>query len=503
MSNSKKQKYDYHLPECVIGRPRTRIVCTLGPATDQVEIMCDLIRAGMSVARLNLSHGDSESHRNYVKDVRAAAEITGAPIGILADLPGPKYRSGDVDEGTIQLERGARLTLTASTVKTTADRTTVWPPGIHHDVSVDSRILIDEGAIELVVERVDGVDVHCRVTSPGALGSRKAVTTPGITSTLDYLTNETRSALEFVKENDVEFVGLSYVRNSIDLEQVKGCLKDSTYPHQLIAKIEVAEGVNNLKSILDQVDGLMVARGDLGVELPIEDVPGIQRRMIREANDAGKVVITATQMLESMIESSQPTRAEASDVHNAVRDGSDAIMLSGETSIGKYPVRTVEYMAQIARRAEEELDYSGLLERRREAREASGQSLDEAIAYGAVRTARAVGASVILAFTESGSTAARVASYRPSTPLVAMLRDETAGSRLTLRWGLITLYAPEFSLLQQMFPEGSRAAKETGFASDGDLAVAVAGIPIGVPGNTNLLRVIRIPEPVTPLSPGV
>ena len=178
MSNSKKQKYDYHLPECVIQRPRTRIVCTLGPATDQVEIMCDLIRAGMSVARLNLSHGDSESHRNYVKDVRAAAEITGAPIGILADLPGPKYRSGDVDEGTIQLERGARLTLTASTVKTTADRTTVWPPGIHHDVSVDSRILIDEGAIELVVERVDGVDVHCRVTSPGALGSRKAVTTP-------------------------------------------------------------------------------------------------------------------------------------------------------------------------------------------------------------------------------------------------------------------------------------------------------------------------------------
>ena len=465
--------------------------------------MCDLIRAGMSVARLNLSHGDSESHRNYVKDVRAAAEITGAPIGILADLPGPKYRSGDVDEGTIQLERGARLTLTASTVKNhrrshhrLAARN---PPRCFGRFSNPDR----RGR-----HRVSGRTCRrCRRSLPGDVTRRAGISQSrndaGITSTLDYLTNETRSALEFVKENDVEFVGLSYVRNSIDLEQVKGCLKDSTYPHQLIAKIEVAEGVNNLKSILDQVDGLMVARGDLGVELPIEDVPGIQRRMIREANDAGKVVITATQMLESMIESSQPTRAEASDVHNAVRDGSDAIMLSGETSIGKYPVRTVEYMAQIARRAEEELDYSGLLERRREAREASGQSLDEAIAYGAVRTARAVGASVILAFTESGSTAARVASYRPSTPLVAMLRDETAGSRLTLRWGLITLYAPEFSLLQQMFPEGSRAAKETGFASDGDLAVAVAGIPIGVPGNTNLLRVIRIPEPVTPLSPGV
>ena len=498
MSNNNKRKYDYHLPECLIRRPRTRIVCTLGPATDQVEIMCDLIEAGMSVARLNLSHGSVESHRDYVRDVRTASGITGAPIGILADLPGPKYRTGDVADGTVNLEEGAAFTLTASNVRTGPDRTTVWPPGLHDDVTMGARVLIDEGAIELIVERVDGVDIHCRVTSPGALESRKAVTTPGITSTLDYLTSETKSALDFVKENDIEFVGLSYVRNSQDLEQVKACLKDSSYPHQLIAKIEVAEGVENLKSILEQVDGVMVARGDLGVELPIEDVPGIQRRIIREANDAGKVVITATQMLESMIDSPQPTRAEASDVHNAVRDGSDAIMLSGETSIGSYPVRTVEYMAQIARRAEEELDYSGLLERRREARELSGQSLDEAISYGAVRTARAVGASVILAFTESGSTAARVASYRPSTPLIAMMRDETAGPRLTLRWGLITLYAPEFSLLQQMFPEGSRAAKETGFAQDGDLAVAVAGIPIGVPGNTNLLRVIRIPEPVTP-----
>ena len=503
MSSNEKRTYDYHLPECVIRRPRTRIVCTLGPATDQVEIMCDLIGAGMSVARLNLSHGDAESHRNYVKNVRTASEITGSPIGVLADLPGPKYRTGDIDARTIQLEPDAPFTLTASAVSTTAERTTVWPPGLHEDVEVGARVLIDEGAIELIVERVEGVDIHCRVTSPGALESRKAVTTPGITSTLDYLTSETVAALEFAKENDVEFIGLSYVRNSQDLEQVKECLNDSPYPHQLIAKIEVAEGVENLNSILEQVDGVMVARGDLGVELPIEDVPGIQRRIIREANDAGKVVITATQMLESMIDSPHPTRAEASDVHNAVRDGSDAIMLSGETSIGMYPVKTVEYMAQIARRAEEELDYSALLERRREARELSGQSLDEAIAYGAVRTARAVGASVILAFTESGSTAARVASYRPSTPLIAMMRDETAGPRLTLRWGLITLYAPEFSLLQQMFPEGSRAAKETGFAQDGDLAVAVAGIPIGVPGNTNLLRVIKIPEPVGPYSAGV
>ena len=503
MSTNNNQNFDYHLPECVIRRPRTRIVCTLGPATDQVEIMCDLIRAGMSVARLNLSHGDGESHRSYVKNVRIAAEITGAPIGILADLPGPKYRNGEVGEGTIQLEQDAPFTLTASAVTTTAERTNVWPSGIHVDVQVGSRILIDEGAIELVVESIDGVDVYCRVTSPGVMQSRKAVTTPGVTSTLDYLTNETRSALDFAMENEVEFIGLSYVRNSEDLAQVKDWLKNSTYPHQLIAKIEVAEGVRNLESILEQVDGVMVARGDLGVEMPIEDVPGIQRRMIRNANDAGKVVITATQMLESMIESPHPTRAEASDVHNAVRDGSDAIMLSAETSIGKYPVRTVEYMAQIARRAEEELDYGGLLERRREARERNGQNLDEAIAYGAVRTARAVGASVILAFTESGSTAARVASYRPATPLVAMMRDETAGPRLTLRWGLITLNAPVFDRLQQMFPEGSRAAKETGFATDGDLAVAVAGMPIGVPGNTNLLRVIRIPEPITPLSGGV
>ena len=495
MTQQEERRYDYHLPDYVLHRPRTRIVCTVGPATESVATICDLIRAGMSVARLNLSHGTAEDHLQYLENIRRAAEIMDVPIGVLADLPGPKYRTGDSAGANIRLETGQNFTLTAERAPSTNQQAAVWPAGLHRDIVAGSRVIVDEGAIELDVQQVEGREIHCKVAAGGILQSRKAVTAPGHTSTLDYFTDETNSALNFAMEAGVEFIGLSYVRNREDIRRVRERLSKSPDKLQLIAKIEVAEAVRNLRSILHEVDGVMVARGDLGVELPIENVPGLQRRIVRMANEAGKVVIVATQMLESMIESPHPTRAEASDVYNAIQEGADAIMLSGETSIGRYPARTVEYMAQIARRAEVEMDFEGFLQGRRDALLEQGQSVDDAIAYSAVRTASILDASVILAFTESGSTAARVASFRPYAPLMAVVRDPDARPRLSLRWGVIAVNAPKLMWVQEIFLEGSRAALESGFSSDGDLAVVVAGMPIGVPGNTNMLRVVRIPEP--------
>ena len=263
---------------------------------------------------------------------------------------------------------------------------------------------------------------------------------------------------------------------------------------QLIAKIELRQAVENIGSILQSADGVMVARGDLGVELPIAEVPGVQKHIIRAANHAGKVVITATQMLESMIDSPMPTRAEATDVHNAVKDGTDAVMLSAETSIGKYALEATQCMAQVAVKAEEELNHNQFIEERHSANLRSGVVVDDAIAYSAVRVADAVGAKLIIAFTESGSTAGRVASFRPKTPVLGMVGDPTAERRLTLRWGVQSLRAPTFASVQEMFVEGSKAAQEAGYCKKGDLAIAVVGMPIGVPGNTNLLRVIRVPE---------
>ncbi|MEX0762168.1 MAG: pyruvate kinase [Dehalococcoidia bacterium] len=485
---------EYKLPDFILARPRTRIVCTIGPATGSPERMLALVRAGMSVARLNLTHGTREDHKSYVSTAREVAKQAGVDVGILADLPGPKYRLGEVSRDGIVLNAGDPFVLTADTVKATEERATVWPAGLHVDVPAGSKVLIDEGAVELRVDHVSGVEIRCTVEVGGLLQPRKAVTAPGNTSTLDYFTDETVEALDFASEADVDFVGLSYIRNVDDLRRVKSYLAERGRNPLLVSKIELREAVNNLDSIVDESYGVMVARGDLGVELPLAEVPGVQRRIVFAANSKGKPVITATEMLESMIESPHPTRAEATDVHNAVRDGTDAIMLSGETSIGKHPVRAVEYMADIALRAEEEMDYEFLMQRRHEALIRSGQAVDDAIAYSACRTAATLGAKVILAFTESGSTAARVASFRPRTPIIALMRERSA-ARIALRWGIIPVRVPGFESVQQMFYEGSRAAVDAGFAQDGDLAVAVVGMPIGIPGNTNLLRVIKVPEP--------
>ncbi len=493
------------LPSFVRNAPRTRIVCTIGPATGNVAKARQLIRAGMSVARLNLSHGDSDEHHEYVAAIREAARQTGVPIGILADLPGPKYRIGTVDPDQainqsgrqgIQVNARDKFVLTAERVHTTTEHGTVWPAGLHHDIKPRARILIDEGAVELRVDEVDGEEIHCTVRRGGLIQSDKAVTAPGNTSTLDYFTDETIAALKFAVEADVDFVGLSYIRNRDDLRAVRKWLSDAGRNPALVAKIEIKEAVENLEEILDATDAIMVARGDLGVEMPLHLVPTTQKRMIRMANEVGKPVITATQMLESMRDNPYPTRAEATDVYNAVRDGTDAVMLSAETSVGDHPVAAVRFMARVSKMAERYLDNPMLRNRRMAIIDKEGRhaQINAIIAFDAARTADTLRSKAIITFTETGTTADRVAAFRPRTPIVALSPNEKTLNNLSMRWGVIPLLAERLTELDQMFDYASSLAVQHGFAKDSDTVVLVAGVPIGESGSTNLLRVSTIGE---------
>ena len=491
-----RMSQSYELPAFLKNRPRTRIVCTIGPATSSASMVERLIRQGMSVARLNLSHGSRADHEHFVATVREVADRLNVSIGILADLPGPKYRLGIMSEKGLRLKRNDQFTLYANPRPGTVTGVNVWPIGLHRDVKKNARIMLDEGKVEMRVVEVKGSDIVCRVTSGGPLTDNKAVTAPGNTSTLDYFTDETEVALQFAIDADVDFIGLSYIRDISDLNRVRERLNAAGRTALLVSKIEIKQAVDNLDSILDASDAVMVARGDLGVELPIEMVPGVQKRIIRRANARGKPVITATQMLESMIESPTPTRAEATDIHNAVRDGTDAIMLSGETSIGRHPVRVVQYMARIARRAEKFLDFEELSSRRREYAVSRHSSVGDAIAYNAVVAGQDLDGKVILAFTESGTTAARIASFRPRLPVLSLSPFPEVGRRLSLRWGVTPIQVMKYETVQDMFYTGSELALQTGYAKEGELAVAVVGMPIGVGGTTNLVRVISLPEPM-------
>ncbi|MBN4064583.1 pyruvate kinase [Dehalococcoides mccartyi] len=485
------------LPPFLKSRARTRIVCTIGPATGTLPRIKRLIRAGMSVGRLNLSHGSPADHNSYVSVLRQAAEEMGVAVGILADLPGPKYRVGEMEQPEITLVTGQQFVLQRTPIDGTAERANVWPLGLHSDIKIGAPVLIDEGSIELRVEELDDEEIHCRVTMGGVMKPNKAVTAPGNTTTVDYFTPETVDALTWVGSSDIDFVGLSYVRDAGDVKRVRKHLSDSGVTPQLVAKIEIQQAVDNLHEILIESDAVMVARGDLGVELPFERVPSVQKQIIRMANEIGKPVITATQMMESMIESPSPTRAEVTDVYNAVRDGTDAIMLSAETSIGKHPFRAVQAMTKIAKRAERYLEYPKLAGRRRNAAAKGGLPVDDSIADSAAVVASSLKAKAIVAFTESGSTAERVAAYRPETPLFALTPNIGAGAKLALRWGVIPIVVQQYDDIQDMFHAASDVALETKIAKEGDAIVAVVGLPIGVPGTTNLLRVITLPEPAS------
>ncbi len=472
-------------------RPKTKIVCTLGPATSTEEAVRSLAESGMSIARLNLSHGAIGEHRESLRIVRKVSADMGTPLGVMVDVPGIKYRTGPTDPGVVNLAVGDDFTLTSRDVVGSERLVSVSPPGIHRDAAPGSAVLLDDGLMELEVAGVEGEDVACTVVRGGRLTEGRGVATPGRSPSHTFPNEKAVEALEFAAECRADFVALSTVTGPHDIAAARLILERQGHVPLVISKIERSDAVDDFEKILAVSDAIMVARGDMGVEVRLARVPVLQKRLIALSNHAGKPVITATQMLESMIRSSVPTRAEVTDVANAIYDGTDAIMLSGETSVGRYPVEAVKVMAEVALQAEAALPYDEMIA---DKLPHLVPQTDDAISYDACRTARQLDAALIIAFTESGGTAVRVSKYRPVSPILALTPSEEVRRRLTISWGVIPITVSMIHTVEDFFRVGEDAAVNICGVGEGDLVILVAGLPIGVPGGTNLLRVLTISD---------
>jgi pyruvate kinase len=468
---------------------RTKIVCTIGPASGSAAVIERLIRAGMNVARLNLSHGSHQDHARLIATVRRAAHRLSVPVAILMDLPGPKYRTGPLQGNAVELRRGARVVLTTRPITGTAHEIPVNLPTLPQDVKAGDSVLLDDGAMQLRVQRTDATDVVCRVVVGGTLTPGRGVVVPGMATSGPFLTPQLREHLDFAIAQQPDYLALSFVSVAEDVSQVQGFLRQRGADIPIVSKIERGQAVTHLEAILRLSDGIMVARGDLGVDIPLEQLPIVQKEIIRQCNQLGKPVITATQMLESMVTAARPTRAEVTDVANAIFDGTDAVMLSAETSIGRYPVQAVAMMAKIASTADAHLPFEGMLLVKGTLLE---PHIDDAISYDACRTAQQLGAKAIVAFTHSGSTARRVSKCRPRVPILALTADERVSRRLQLSWGVQVARIAEPTSVEELFARGAQLAKQLGLAKADDLVVITGGIPLGVTGTTNLLKVEKI-----------
>lgn len=464
--------------------PRTKIVCTLGPACDAPGVLRQMICAGMDVARINFSHGDHADHARRIAEVRRIAQEEDKTLAILCDLQGPKLRVGDIAAGAVELTPDSTVTLTTRPVPGDTREINLPHPDLIADVQPDQRLLLDDGAIELRVESKTKTDLVCRVIVGGPLSSRKGVSAPGARLSLSSLTEKDRADALFAIEQQADYLALSFVRRAADVQELRTLLASHGAHIPIVAKIEKAEALEAFDDILAASDAIMVARGDLGVETPAEQVPLHQKRILRACNRAGKPAITATQMLQSMIHNPRPTRAEASDIANAVLDGTDAVMLSGETAAGQYPVEAVKTMEKVATIAEEHLDCDEWLRRVGEA-----TSPSEAIARATVEIAVELGASAIITSTMSGHTARMVARYRPCVPILAATPDPSVSRRMALVWGVTPLLVPEYSSTDEMIEYTTRAARKAGVVESGDCVVITAGIPAGGEGRTNMLKV--------------
>jgi pyruvate kinase len=474
------------MPKSKMGGARTKVVCTLGPASSSVPVIENLVRAGMDVARLNLSHGSHEEHTRLFRDVRSISASLNREVAILMDLPGPKYRTGAMKDGSAILKKGAKVTLTTRKIDGDSETIPINFPTLPQDVRVGRIILVDDGNLELKVVAIKNTEIETRVVEGGIITPGRGVVVPGVHVSEPFLTQVTLRNLEFAIRLKPDYIALSFVTDPGEVEQVREIVQANGLDIPLISKIERGEAIRNFDKILAASDGIMVARGDLGVEIPLKKVPVVQKEIIRKCNMSGKAVITATQMLESMVNSVRPTRAEVTDVANAILDGTDAIMLSAETSMGKYPIQSVKMMDQIAKETERHLPYEKMLMER-------GQWLkhqtDELISYNACYTAFRLKAAAIVAYTHSGSTARRVSKNRPSTPIIAITPNQPVARRLVLYWGVRAFHLPEPSSVDELFQKGAQLAKELGVARAGDLIVITGGLPLGVSGSTNLLKV--------------
>ncbi len=466
--------------------PKTKIVCTIGPACSDIETLCGMIRAGMNVARLNFSHGTRENHRLMIQTIRKASEETGVPVSILQDLSGPKIRVGDIPEPGMRLTPGQKIILFPGETQAEDSRIPVSYEYLPQDVKKGDTVLLADGMMELIVEDVEKDAVHCRVITGGILTSHKGLNLPTGTIRAPALTPKDHDDLLFGIEQDVDFVALSFVRKADDIRKVKGIISEQGKKTPVIAKIEKHEALDEIEGIISIADGIMVARGDLGVEIPLEKVPGTQKMLCYKANQAGKPVIIATQMLRSMVASPRPTRAEATDVANAVLDGADALMLSEETAMGQYPVKAVAYMAKIARAAEEKYPFEKSFQQILETR------ISESVAHATCILADHLNASAIIATTKSGFTAHQIARFRPKSRIIALSPDPDTVRRLTLYWGCTPGLIPYTIDTDEMFRRASEFAMDAGFVRKGELVVITAGHPLWETGTTNMISVRRM-----------
>ncbi len=473
---------------------RTKIVCTIGPASSSPELMCGLVRAGMNVARINFSHGDHDTHARSIATLRQVAEQEGRLVAVMADLQGPKLRVGEIEGGVVELREGNVVTLTTHPRPGAVDEIPVPHPQLLRDLRPGQAVLLDDGRLELIVVQAGTGPLKCRVVAGGQLTSHKGINVPGAALNFSALTPKDREDSTFALEQGVDFFALSFVRRPADVRELRQFLKSKGADVSIIAKIEKPEALSVFDEILIEADGIMVARGDLGVETPAEEVPFHQKRIIRACNRAGKPVITATQMLQTMIENPRPTRAEASDVANAILDGTDAVMLSGETAVGRYPVEAVETMAAICANAEAHLPHGRLLHGEYHSHE-SRETITEAISCAAVEIASEVGAKAIVTATMSGRTARMVARHRPLVPIVAVTPSRSTLSCLALVWGVVPVLVQEFETTDEMVQMMVCAARdEEGLVAWGDPVVLTAGIPFGSGGETNMLKVHVVGE---------
>jgi len=445
-----------------------------------------IIAAGMNVARINLSHGRREDHFNQIKMLRTVAKKMNKTIGILLDTRGPEVRTGDIEEEIIMLNTGERITLSTEKFVGNNKRISVTYDRLHKDLDEGSRILIDDGLIELVVEQIVKRDIICRIINGGELSRYKGLNTPGTRINLPAIDKEDAIDIEMALDNEVNYLAASFTRTAEDVLEIRALTEKLKGNIMILAKIESREGVENFTSILEVSDGVMVARGDLGVEIEAEEVPLLQKEFIRKCNHAGKPVITATQMLDSMIRNPRPTRAEASDVANAILDGTDAVMLSGETAIGKYPIEATLTMDRIATHTESGVEFKKIMER---LGTTSKQTVTDAISYATCHIANELHADAVITATQSGHTARMVSKYRPCAPIIAVSSRRLVAEQLTLTWGVCSVICPPVKSTDDMFNNAIETSLNEGLISDGNLVVITAGVPVGVSGTTNLLRV--------------
>ena len=466
---------------------RTKIVCTLGPSTDKEEVLRNLMKNGMNVARMNFSHGTHEEQKARLDMIKKLREELNLPVAALLDTKGPEIRIGDVEGGKLELKPGQEFTLTTEEMLGTEKKVTITYKELYKDVEPGDSILIDDGLIGMEVVRIDESDIVCRVKNGGFISNHKGVNVPGVELNMSFVSPKDLADIVFAVEQDYDFIAASFTRTAEDIMEIRKILQEHGGEKiHIIAKLENKQGVKNCEDILRVADGIMIARGDMGVEIPLEEVPVIQKELIRKAMHMGKPVITATQMLDSMMKNPRPTRAETSDVANAIYQGTSAIMLSGETAAGAYPIEAVQTMAKIAERTEQDIDYSREFKPRKLA---EAPDVTSAISHATCTTAADLKAAAIVAVSKSGRTVSRIAKYLPVCPIIGCTTDERVYRQLNLLWGVTPVVMKEANTADELFDHAVELAEQKGLIARGELVVIAAGVPVGLSGTTNMMKV--------------